>query len=498
MSDSQHKSKTLSGINWSAIAMLVQTLLGLVVGAILARLLAPSDFGLLAIVMIIIGFAELFASLGMRPAVARLPEINERIIKQANTLSVLMGTGFCAIVWFAAPAVANFFNEPNSTALIQVTVVGVWLTAISAASRGLLMRQFEFEWLSKVDMAAYLIGYAAVGITLALLDFGVWALVLAHLGSMVVTSGLTLWRVRPSYTLKLIPGEAGQLFRFGMGVSFSSLMAHIAGHVDNLLIGRYLGTAALGYYTRGFHLVTLPIYKIANILTSVMLPSYAELAHDDERFRKVFLRLVQAANLLMIPMYASFVVSGEYIIIGMYGDQWLPAVVSFQILAMAGVFKTMSFIAGTVIQAKNKVHIEAFTQSINTVLLATAVYFVVDHGIEVVAVCLVVSCFFIYSAQSWVAIRAIQLPVVEYLGAHKPGLVLGSLVAGAQYLLITFVLEPMSFSHELGLVFVIAVAGVAYLVGFVALPQALIGQTPRWLLNEYSSKLPGPVRRLVS
>ena len=478
--------------------MLVQTLLGLVVGAILARLLAPSDFGLLAIVMIIIGFAELFASLGMRPAVARLPEITDRIVRQANTLSVLMGTSFCALVWLTAPWVAGFFGEPSSAILIQVTAIGVWFTAISAASRGLLMRRFEFKWLSKVDMLAYIIGYAAVGITLALLDFGVWALVLSHLGSMLVTSFMILWREKPKYTLTLIPEEAGQLFKFGIGVSFNNLMAHIAGHVDNLLIGRFLGTAALGFYTRGFHLVTLPIYKIANILTSVMLPSYAELAHDDERFRKVFLRLVQAANLLMIPMYASFVVSGEYIIIGMYGDQWLPAVVPFQILAMAGVFKTMSFIAGTVIQAKNKVHIEAFTQSINTVFLAVAVYALVEQGIEVVAVCLVFSCFFIYSAQSWVALSAIRLPVLDYINAHKPGLVLGSLVAGAQYLLIQFVLEPLQLSHELGLVCVIAVAGVTYLIGFVALPQALIGQTPRWLLNEYSSKLPGPVRRLVS
>ncbi|MGB0732800.1 MAG: lipopolysaccharide biosynthesis protein [Pontibacterium sp.] len=497
MSETSHKQKTLSGINWSAIAMIAQTFLGLAVGAVLARLLDPSDFGLLAIVLIIIGFAELFASLGMRPAIARLPDVDDDVFKQANTLSFLMGTGLCVIIWFVAPLIADFFNEPKSTILIQVTTLGVWLTALTAASRGLLMRRFEFKWLSQIDMLAYVIGYAAVGITLALLGYGVWALVLAHVGSMVVTSLLIMVKEPPRYTLKLVPEQAGQLFKFGVGVSYNNLMAHIAGHIDNFLVGKFLGTAALGFYTRGFHLVTLPIYKVANILTSVMLPSYAELSGDDERFRDVFLRLVQAAGLLMIPMFASFAVSGEYIIIGMYGDKWGPAVLAFQILAMAGVFKTFSFIAGTVIQAKNRVHIEAITQSINTVLLGSAIFFLVQQGIETVAICLVASNLFIWAAQSWVAIRSINLPLLAYLGALKPGIVLAVFVAGAQFLLIQFGLDPISISHELGLICVIAVAGIVYLVGFICLPAWIIGPTPKWLLQQYAGKLPSPVRRLL-
>ena len=490
----QHKAKTLSGINWSAIAMLAQTLLGLFVGAILARLLEPSDFGLLAIVLIIIGFAELFASLGMRPAVARMPEINDAVIKQANTLSLLMGTSLCAGIWFVAPYIAAFFNEPSSTALVQVTAIGVWFTAISAASRGLLMRRFEFKWLSKVDMVAYLFGYAAVGITLALTGFGVWSLVLAHLGSMLVTSFMILFKQPPRYTLRLKADQAGQLFKFGLGVSFNNLMAHIAGHIDYFLIGKFLSTSALGFYTRGFHLVTLPIYKVANILTSVMLPSYAELSDDDARLRDVFTRLVSAAGLLMIPMYASFAVSADYIIIGMYGEKWQPAVLPFQILACAGVFKTMTFLAGTVIQAKNRVHHESIAQTINTLLLACAVFALVKHGITVVALCLVVSNFFMYTAQSFIALRAIQLPLRQYLKAKQAGVVLALVVVSVQLIWIQLVLTPFEITPGWGLVSVIIVSGIAYLIGFLSLPQQLVGKTPKWLLTQYGSKLPARLR----
>ena len=167
--------------------MLVQTLLGLLVGAILARLLPPSNFGLLALVIMVIGFAEFFASLGMRPAIARLPKITDSIIKQAHTLALIMGTVFCLVIWLVAPHIAAFFDEPTSEALIKATLVGVWLTSASAASRGLMMRKFEFKWLSATDICAYIIGYATTGISLAVLGFGVWSLVLAHVGSMVIT-----------------------------------------------------------------------------------------------------------------------------------------------------------------------------------------------------------------------------------------------------------------------------------------------------------------------
>lgn len=489
-----HKRRTLHGIVWNFLRVFGQTFLSLGAGVILARLLPPADFGLLAIAMVFIGFAELIASIGMGPAIVQRPTLNEQVLVVANTLSLIAGGLLFALCWLLAPWLGRFFGDPRVTAILQVLSVPLWASALAAVSRSQLIRAMNFRRLFAIDLVAYLVGYAAVSITLALLGYGVWSLVWGTTVSLLLQAAAALFLVRPRPKLSLAATEARELLGFGGGVSLNNTINYLAANVDYLTIGKFLNPALLGLYTRAYQLVTMPVSKIAATLSGALFPSYAEIQDDPVRLRRAYLKAVNATALITFPVLAGFAISADTVIVGLYGPHWREAVPAFRILAIAGMLKTIFHIAGPIAQATGRIYAEVRRQTVYLVILSLGCLTAVGYGIEAVAWAVVAGSLWLYLAMAQLACRIVRCRWSEFFAAQRPGLVLAAVVGAAQVLYLA-ASRNLAMTSEFSLAGLILFSGGIGAWGFFYLPARWIGPMPAWLCAQYAHKLPARLHR---
>ncbi len=484
-----HKHRTLRGVLWNSLRVFGQTAISLATGIVLARLLQPEDFGLLALAMVFIGVADLIAAAGMEPAVIQRRDLTETHLRVATTLSLLSGTLLALLFWALAQPISAFFGEPRVAAIIPVLACGLALTAATATSRGLLIRRMEFRILLAIDLVAYLVGSTGVSIGMALLGYGVWSLVVGTVVTLVIQGVALAWIEPLRFPLSLSRREARDLLGFGGAVSLNEVINYFASNVDYLVIGRYLEATRLGLYARAYSLASMPVSKIASSLSGALFPSYAEVQHDREKLGRGYLKTIHATALLTFPLLAGFIVSGELIIVGLLGEKWRPAAAAFRILALAGAFKTIFHLAGAVAQATDNMRGEIARQSVYLALLVAGCWLLVGQGIEAVAWVVVFASFWLYLSMAQFVQRITGISWADFFRAQRPGVFLAGLVAVCELPLLWLGREA-GCSALTTLFLVIAVSALVAVLGVLFLPQSLLGPMPAWVLRHLAHNFP--------
>ena len=488
-----HKQRTLQGINWNFLRVFGQTSLGLVVGIVLARLLPPSDFGLLAIALVFIGFAELVSDLGMKSAIIRLQVMQDSDIRIATTLSLLMGSLLVVLVWAIAQAAADFFAQPQVAEILRVLAIGLWFLALSAISRGLLMRRLDFKYLYRVDTAAHLMG-SGVSISLAVAGFGVWSLVIGSVASMLLSALFLLYLLPPRLTLTLSRRGVKGLLGFGSGMSLNVTLDYFATIVDSLIIGKFLNPTLLGLYGRAYRLCTFPLSRIASSLTAVMFPSFAEIQDDRAKLKRAYLMAVNIIALTTFPILAGLAMGAEFVIVGLYGENWRGAIEVLRILAIAGMFMAVCHMAAPVVQATGHVYAEVRRQIVRILVLTVGCLGLVQYGIEAVSWVVVTSSLFFYLSMAQLAGRILGSSWTEFFRAQVPGVVVAVAVVSAQLLVMVLLRRTEPLATPFVLMILIAVSALALMLCIFYLPRRIIGEMPTWLVLNYARHAPAMIR----
>lgn len=489
-----HKQRTLSGIAWNFLRVFSQTFLGLGIGIALARLLPPADFGLLALAMVFIGLAELVSSLGMGPAVIRFANLTERHLRVALTLSLLMGGTLVVLFWLLADQIAALFGDERVADVLRILSVGLGFSALAAVSRGLMLRALDFKRLFKIEAVTYLVGSGAVSITLAVLGYGVWSLVIGAVVTLALSAIALLIARPPKWGVSLSRPEVRDLLGFGSWVSLNNFINYLAANVDYLAIGKFLSPALLGLYSRAYQLVTLPLNKIAATLSAVLFPSYSEIQHDLDKLRRAYLKAVNATALITFPILAGMAVAAETVITGLYGDNWREASAALGILSVAGMLKAVFHLAGPVAQATGHIYAEVKRQAIYLGILSAGCLAAVSYGIEAVAWAVVLGSLWLYLSMAQLAGKILSVGWGEFFKSQLPGLAVAAIVS----LMVVLTLESLShwdwMPTPVRLIIVVAVAGLSFLVCFFYLPGRIVGEMPAWLCLNYANRLPAPAR----
>ena len=276
-----------------------------------------------------------------------------------------------------------------------------------------------------VDLLSYLLGYALIAIGGAVLGWGVWSLVVGSIVQSGLASIMCMSRRRRRFSRSGRSQEADELLGFGVGVTVNGVVAYIGRNGDNFLVGRFLGTAALGLYSRAFNFMMLPINYFSSVIPTVLIPAFSEIQTDKARVGRGYLMGVQTAALITAPVMAWIVVSAPHLILGLYGDRWAGAIVPLQVLAAAGVPRAMLGLAGAVAQACNRVGSE--TAAADRLRAG-------DHDrrdrriavrLEGVAVAVSIAIVMLFIAQAQLALSITGATWRAFAVAHVPGLVLG-------------------------------------------------------------------------
>jgi O-antigen/teichoic acid export membrane protein len=345
--------RTLSGIGWGAAGRVGQQALGFVSSVILARLLLPEDFGLLAIATVFSGFAAIVVDAGLGDALIQRKALDDAHVNAVFFLGIAIGLLASMVFWFAAPALAGLYAAPILKPVCRGLALGLILGALGTVPRALRRRRMELRVLAAVDVVATCVG-GIVAVFLAASGAGVWSLLASQLlgaaiAAVILWAGCQ-WRPRAAYHREAYR----EVMRFSGGLVGFNMVNYWARNLDNLLIGWMLGAAALGVYARAYFLMLLPIYQITSVIAIAMLPALASIQGDRPRVKAVYLRSLGAIGLVSAPAVIGLFVVADTLIPVLYGENWRGVIPVLRILCVASLLQAFCNPVGWIYTNQNR------------------------------------------------------------------------------------------------------------------------------------------------
>tara|TARA_B100001540_G_scaffold315147_1_gene341694 strand:- start:1349 stop:2788 length:1440 start_codon:yes stop_codon:yes gene_type:complete len=336
------RSKVMSALRWSAAARLFGQLFSWVITIAVIRLLSPEDYGLMAMGTVLVAFLFGLNTLGLDAVLVQQKALGEHTRRQVFGVVILANVGFFLLLYCGAGHAARFYGHPELAPVLQVLSLQFPLLIFETLPLSQLERDIDFARRSVVDFVTLVVG-SLTTLLLALLDYGVWALVwgmVANTASRVL--GLNLISralVWPSFSFR----GMGRHLRFGSFVSTDRGLWFVFSESDKFIGGKLLGGQALGYYAVASQLASLPIQKVSGILNAIAFPAFSQ-AHAQTGHDKVRDYLLTATRLLAIaafPVFLGIAATAESIIAVLLGDKWLPAAPLLQVLALVMPFRLL-------------------------------------------------------------------------------------------------------------------------------------------------------------
>ncbi|MDD5034236.1 MAG: MOP flippase family protein [Methylococcaceae bacterium] len=467
------KKLAASGVKWSSASFAGRRGLSLLTNIILARILTPADFGLVAMGAVVLGFTELFKDLGTGSAVIQRKEMSEEFLSTIFWINAIFGLFATGCLYAISHATGIFYHEPLVEPVLRVMSASFFISSVGIVQNCLLQREMNFEKIAKIDVITALTASAAA-ITTAMQGFGVWSLVAQVLvGSIVglaLTWGASHWRPK----FKFHWNEVRPVMGYSLNLTAANVVNYFSRNADNLLIGRYLGTQDLGYYDLAYRLMVYPIQGTSALIGNVMFPLYSKLQDNNEQFRNVFFSAVGAIALVSFPVMLGLLAVREPFVLALFGAKWEPVMMLLLVFAPLGAMQSIGTTIGSIYMAKGRTDI-LFRWGI-LVGIITAIAFVVglQWGIMGVATAYASASFVLVIPSFVIAFRLIEarlstlgktlwlpflcsafmcsvvLATAGFLPAQWPqGVILGLLIAwgGIIYLAVTWLINKTQFLH---------------------------------------------------
>jgi PST family polysaccharide transporter len=474
--------RTITGLFWMAGGKGASTILDVVVLAVLARLLTPHDFGIVGAAMVITRFSSVFSRLGLGPALVQLPTLEPRHERTAFATSLGLGLVLAGVIWAIAPAVAAFFKIDGVEPVLRVLAWTFPLKGLSAVAESLLQRELRFRWLATLQLKTFGIAYAPVGIGLAFAGFGVWALVAAKMVQSVLRTSLLLIAQRPP--LRPWPERKAfqELVYFGGGFTVAKLANYLAQEGDYLVVGRWLGAAALGFYTRAYKLMAAPASLFGGMLDDVLFPAMARVQTAKQRLALAYRRGVALVALVMLPTSAVLTVLAPELVLVVLGSQWGNTILPLQILAVGLLFRTSYKISDSLARATGAVYRRAWRQGIYAALVFGGAWVGQHWGLSGVAFGVLGAITINFLLMAALSLSVTEVSWGSFVRAHRPAfaltLVVGLLVWGVATLLRVWSLPPLAV-----LLIASAITAAVSLLAVRVVPRLLLGRDGLWMLE---------------
>ena len=427
-------ARTLGGIGWSGLATVGKAVSTLLVLAILSRLLAPADFGLLGLTWILVDLARRVGQTGIGHALIQRADLTDRHMEVGFTLSAGLGVAVAAAIWLIAPHFARMFGEPVVSELLRALSVAFVIGGVGVVPEHLLRRELRFRQLMVVDLLSYSIGYGIVAVALAFRGFGAWALVWGEIVRVSVrTSALVLYSP-PRLRLRLAAREARDLASLGTGLSLTQAFDFMVRVGAHFVVGRWLGTTALGFYTRADRLASLPFEYLNGALFEVLFPAMAERQQRIDRLRLVYLHGLELLSLAKLPVSALMLVSAPEIVAVVLGGQWGETASVLGILALAVPFQTCGILNTASIRASGAAYREAWRQGAHALLVILGAWIGSRWGLGGVAIAIVGAQVVAFALTTRLAAGLLELPPGRLLRCCLPALWVAAWAALALWL----------------------------------------------------------------
>lgn len=449
------KQKTFKGVIWSAVERFSTQGVQFLFGILLARLLTPNDYGMIAMLTIFMAVSQTFIDSGFGNALIRKPDRNEQDKATVFFFNIFMAAACYIVIFLAAPFVARFYNMPQLSDILRILAINLIIQAFGSIQRLNLTIDLNFKVLAKISFSGALVGGTA-GLICAYNGMGVWSLVVQQMTAtsfrVILFWALVHWRPKSFFSKTSFKN----MFGFGSKLLASGLLNTLYDNIYDLIIGKVFAAATLGNYTRAAHFANFPSSNVTGIFQRVTFPVLSKIQNDHEKLRVGYLKFLNIATLVIFPLMIGLAALSKPFILLVLTDKWANAILILQIICFAQMWYPVHSINLNVLQVMGRSDLFLKLEIIKKIVGITVLCVTLPHGI--IAMCfgqwfnaifgLVVNTYYsgkLLNAGLWVQLK-MYIPTL-----------LNALVMGALCLGITKVLPEKEYALQLTLGIVVGV-----------------------------------------
>ncbi|NHF61082.1 lipopolysaccharide biosynthesis protein [Flavobacteriaceae bacterium TP-CH-4] len=455
------KQKALSGIFWTFSQQFSTQIIGFLVQIVLARLLVPKDFGLIAMLAVFISLGQMLMDSGMTTSLIRSKKLTQIDYSTVFFTNIAISTLVYLLIFFGAPAVANFYDTPQLALILRIYSLSFVIRSLVGVHTTKLTKELDFKTQMKLQVPSTIVG-GIVGVVMALEGYGVWSLVWLQLSQSIVFMLLNWIYIKWRPTLVFSWTKFKDHFNFGYKITLTGSIDTIYNNMYNIFIGKYFSPSLVGFYTQAETLRLLPVQNLSSVLSKVTFPVFAAL-DGDEALKNAYKRTMKMVLFVIVPIMFFLILAAEPVILFLFGDQWLPAVPYFEILCIASIVRPIGTYNLNILKVKGRSDLLLILEIVKKTIGATAFFIILPYGILALIWLLTISSFLFAFLNGYVCGKLIGYHLKEQLYDFMFPIILGLISFVAAYF-ISNVLPLSDFNNF----FVLLILGPVYFTCYIS------------------------------
>ena len=440
MAESKLEHKVAKGVAWSFSEKLLSMVVQMVVSIVVARQLAPADFGVMAIMTFFTSVALAIVDSGFSQTLIRKHNPTEEEYHSVLIFNIVVSLIMYGTLTAAAYPIASIYDSPEIWTIAPVLFLVLPINSLCVVQTVMYTREFRFALLSKIVFAASLIS-GVVAVVMAVMGCGIWSLVAQRLLMMGIKAiafwTIRRWRTSARFSFAAIKAMAP----FSLRLLATDLIASIYNNIAQLFIGKMHTTSTLGYYSQAQKLKDLPVTSTVQAVQGVTYPALSKIKDDSSKFAEGYLRIERLLGFILFPVMLGFVAIAPDMFRLLLGEKWMPTVPYFEILALSGLFYPLAIVSYNVLKTKSDGKVIVRLEIIKRVIMTAVLCYTIPQSVEAIAWGMMAMAAVEFILNTGVAMRYMETTFATLLHTLAPSLAIASTMLGALYLTTSYIAE---------------------------------------------------------
>lgn len=433
--------KTVLGIFWNFIDQLLRRGITLGTTLLLAYILSPESYGLIAIISVFTAIATSLMDSGFRQALIRLKTVTSGDLDTAFYANLVLGIISYLLLYSAAPYISNYYKEPTITTLIRIMGLTVLIDAFQVVQQAILHRQLNFKNQLKASFPAAL-GSALISIGLAILGAGVWSLAIQTLASSLITAvllwGMSEWRPGKNFTY----ASLRNMYNFGYKLFLSGILDTIFKNLYIIVIAKLFTASIAGLYFFSEKIRELILSQLVGAVQSVTYPALSRIQDDNEKLKSGYRKIIAITTFILFPTLSLLAALAQSLFEILLPSKWLPAVPYLQLLCLSGLLYPLHSINLNILKVKGRSDLFLYLEIIKKLLIALTLFFTYKHSIEIILIGQLLTSIISYIPNSYFSSKLINYSITEQASDFIPTLALSLAIGFLVYYSATIIRLP--------------------------------------------------------
>jgi teichuronic acid exporter len=346
------KKEMFHGVMWSAIEKYSGVFISLIISAILARLISPEEFGVVAIASVLINFLSIFTDMGIGPAIIQRKDLSEQNLNSIFTFTILGGIFLSCLFYASATPIATFYSNTKLIIICKVLSINLLFAALNIVPHATILKEKKFKFMAKRTLLLQ-VASGIFSIYVAFKGGGLYALLISPI---VTAIGMFFFNIKyhpRTIDIKFDSSPFKKIYSFSIYQFLFSFMNYFSRNIDSLIIGRYFTLRELGYYDKSYRLMMLPLQNVTNVITPVMQPILSSLQNDVALLASKYNQIIKLIATISFPLSVFLFFTGSELIRIVYGENWNEAIPVFKIFALSLSLQMILSTSGAIYQSAN-------------------------------------------------------------------------------------------------------------------------------------------------